>query len=157
MRHTIELGKVDYNRSGRRNCAVTLEVSWDGERFSACASIWNPRRTDIYAGGQMVEEACAYFPHDKRAQRVLALWREWHLNDMNAGSPAQEAWLKANPVTAAYPESHYDKASAALASAGLNPDPDYLHNGKPYRYGSAWLKRDIPADVVAEIEALMSA
>ena len=75
---------------------------------------------------------------------------------MKAGSPAQEAWLAANPVTAVYPESHYDKASAALAAAGLNPDPDYLHNGIPYRYGSAWLKRDIPADVVAEIESLMS-
>ena len=160
MRHTIELGKIDYNRSDRRNCAVTLEIALEGTsagwRFSACASIWNPRRTDIYAGGQMVEEACAYFPHDKRAQRVLALWRAWHLNDMKAGSPAQEAWLAANPVTAVYPESHYDKASAALAAAGLNPDPDYLHNGIPYRYGSAWLKRDIPADVVAEIESLMS-
>jgi hypothetical protein len=80
-------------------------------------------------------------------ERLLELWDRWHLNDMRAGSPAQEAWLRANPVSFKYPESHYEKASAALADAGLNPDAD------GYRYGHAWNREEIPADVVAEIEA----
>lgn len=151
MRKTIALGKIDYNNSGRRNCLATLEISWDGSRFSACGNIWNPRETDIYAGGQIVEEVCRYFPQNVQAQRILAIWRDWHLNDMIAGSPAQEAFLKANPVADRL--NHYSAACDALAAAGLNPDPDYLHNGQPYRYGSAWLKRDIPADVAAEIES----
>jgi hypothetical protein len=75
---------------------------------------------------------------------------------MTAGSPAQHEWLRLNPVTAVYPESHYEKASAALAAVGLDPDPGYLHNGKPYRYGHAWLMRTIPADVVTEIETLLA-
>lgn len=95
-------------------------------------------------------------PGNKLAQRLVAIWRAWHLNDMKAGSPAQESWLAANPVTAVYPESHYVKASEALAAVGLNPDPAYLHNGKPYAYGSAWLKQEIPADVRAELDALIA-
>lgn len=156
-RHVIALGKIDYNRSGRRNCLATLEINWDGVRFSASANVWNPRQTDIYMGGQCLEEVCALFPNDTRAQAVLVLWRHWHLNDMRAGSPAQEAWLEANPIKPVYPQSYYELACEALAAAGLNPDPTYLHEGKPhaYAYGSAWLKREIPADVVAEIEAAM--
>lgn len=79
--------------------------------------------------------------------RLRAEWERWHLNDMRAGSPAQEAWLRANPVKATYPESHYDKASEALAAAGLNPDGGY-------RYGSAWLTEEVPADVLAWLQAL---
>jgi len=30
-----------------------------------------------------------------------------------------------------------------------------LHNGKPYRYGSAWLMREIPTDVKNKINLLM--
>jgi hypothetical protein len=151
MRKIIELGKIDYNRSGRKNCLATLEISWDGARFTASGNIWNPRGTYTYSGGQIVEEVCGYFPQNKQAQRILAIWRDWHLNDMKAGSPDQEAFLKANPIADRL--NHYKAACDALAAAGINPDPNYTHNGKPYAYGSAWLKRDIPSDVVAEIES----
>lgn len=53
-----------------------------------------------------------------------------------------------NPVTAVYPESHYDKASAALAAAGLNPDAD------GYRYGRAWKFEELPQSVVNWLESL---
>ncbi len=152
MRKIIELGKIDYNNVGRRNNLATLELSFDGSRFSASANVWNTRGTDIVCGGQCLEEVCAYFPQNETAQTILKIWREWHLNDMKAGSPAQEAFLKANPVKAAYPVSHYDAACAALEAAGLLVDENCIHNGKPYRYGSAWLKAEIPADIVAEIE-----
>ena len=151
--HRYILGKVDYNRSGRRNCEAVITWDLENGRFSMCAEIWNPRKTDIYCGGQCVEEVAGYFPSDRKAQRMLAIWRKWHLNDMKAGSPAQEAWLKAHPVNAVCPQSHYDVASAALREAGLNPDQSYAHNGQPYEYGSAWLKRELPADVIAEIES----
>lgn len=48
---TFNLGKVDYDRSGRRNCLATIELTWDGSRCSVCASIWNPRT----AIGKLVE------------------------------------------------------------------------------------------------------
>jgi hypothetical protein len=80
--------------------------------------------------------------------KLREVWDAWHLNDLKAGSPAQEAHLKAHPVTATYPESHYEKVRDSLAAAGLHPDPGYLLNGKPYAYGSAWLAVPVPQDVV---------
>lgn len=82
------------------------------------------------------------------------VWERWHLNDMVAGSPAQMEFLRANPVKAVYPENHYDKAIAALTAAGLQPDPNYIHNGKPYRYGSAWLREELPQDVIDFLASL---
>lgn len=81
-------------------------------------------------------------------QQFRTVWGEWHLNDLQAGSPAQTAYLKANP------EKSYDKACEALTAAGLNPDPGYLHNGKPYKYGNAWLGVGVPADVLDFLAAL---
>lgn len=153
MERKYVLGKVDYNHTGRRNCEAAITWRFENGRFTMQAEIWNPRKTDIYCGGQCVDTVAAYFPNDAKAKRMVAIWERWHLNDTKAGSPAQEEWLRQNPVSAVYPESHYEKASAALAGAGLNPDPAHLHNGKPYAYGSAWLREELPADVVAEIES----
>lgn len=151
--HRYVLGQVDYENKGKKNCEAAITWSLEGGRFSMSAEIWNPRKTDCYTCGQCVDSVAACFPHDAKAQRMLAIWKEWHLNDMAAGSPAQRQWLKDNPINAVYPQSHYEMASEALAAAGLNPDPGYLHNGKPYKYGTAWLKRELPADVIAEIES----
>lgn len=151
--HKLVLGKIDYNNSGRRNCKAVLTWELHEGRFSMCGEIWNPRETDCYCCGQCVDTVAAYFSNNAKVQRMLAIWKRWHLNDMKAGSPAQQEWLETNPVKAVYPESHYEVASAKLAEAGLNPDPNFIRNGKPYKYGTAWLKEEIPADVVAEIES----
>lgn len=110
--------------------------------------IWNPRETDYYCCGQVVDEVARYFPDDAKLQRMLAVWREWHLNNMKAGTPAQEAFLK----TRTYPRSgdYLTWACETLRAAGLEPDQ---HEGKPYRYGSAWLKAELPPEIVAEIES----
>ena len=42
----------------------------------------------------------------------------------------------------------------SIHRATMNPDPDFVHNGKPYKYGSAWLKIEVPADVLAWLAAL---
>jgi hypothetical protein len=81
-------------------------------------------------------------------RQFFDVWDRWHLNDMKGGSPAQEEWLRANPVVAVYPESHYTKASEALAQAGLNPDAD------GYRYGHAWKREEVPAEVIAFLKSL---
>jgi hypothetical protein len=76
----------------------------------------------------------------EKAERFIAIWNEWHLNDMKAGTPAQEAELK-NHTWPGYSVSHYNWACKVLSEAGLQPD-----NG--YSYGSAWLKVDVPEDVL---------
>jgi len=79
---------------------------------------------------------------------------------MQAGSPAQMEFIKTiqdSPefkTASTYPKSHYDAVKEFLTVAGLQPDPNYIHNGKPYSYGSAWLMRELPAEIVAEVEAM---
>lgn len=155
MRKTYTLGKVDYNNTSRKDCEAQLEWELDGGKFSMSGGIWNPRKTDYITCGQCVDEIAALFPNDKQAQSMLAVWQEWHLNDMKAGSQRQEAYLKADTATwesaKAAGVQYYDYAKAALFVEGLEPDAEYLHEGKPYSYGSAWLKRDLPPEVLAEI------
>ena len=81
-------------------------------------------------------------------------WGKWHLNDMKAGSPAQTRFISENPVYAVYPISHHDVASKALSDAGLNPDPDFMQDGKPYTFGSAWLRVDVPESVLEFLQSL---
>lgn len=81
--------------------------------------------------------------NESMSRKLVEIWKRWHLNGMRAGSKAQEDWLRANPVNAVYPESHYEKACAALAAAGLHPDAD------GYRYGSAWKREEVPQSVIA--------
>lgn len=80
--------------------------------------------------------------------RFFDVWKEWHLNDMQAGSPAQREWIAANPLDTTYPLSHFEVYRDALTDAGINPDPNYIHNGRPYAYGSAWLQQELPQDVI---------
>jgi hypothetical protein len=82
---------------------------------------------------------------DRAAVRALCtLWERWHLNDMKAGTRAQQEALAAAEFR---PGSHYDGASKFLEARGLNPD-------KGYKYGAAWLVEVIPDEVIAEIETL---
>lgn len=90
-------------------------------------------------------------------KELRKVWATWHLNDMKAGSPAQEAFLAANPVSSTYPESHYDKACEALKAAGLLEDASYIHEGKPYKYGTAWLRAGVPGEVLTFLESLPEA
>lgn len=76
--------------------------------------------------------------------RIRAIWERWYLNDMRAGSPAQEQYLRDNPMTVTYPESHYDKAVEVLTAVGLHPDPNHDN----YKYGSAWLSEPVPQEVI---------
>lgn len=84
----------------------------------------------------------------ERTEHFLALWDRWHLNDLTAGSPAQETWVREHAVEfPGYPKSHYEWACEGLAAAGLHPD-----NG--YKYGSARLKEEVPEHVLAFLHAL---
>ena len=65
---TLELGKVDYNGSGRRNCMADLEWELKNGKFSM--------RTTCT---QVANIVVAYFPNNERAQRMMEIWKRWHL------------------------------------------------------------------------------
>lgn len=149
------LGRVDDTGTGENDCECAITWELQNGKFSMCAEIWNPRKNDTTCCGQCVEEVAALFPDDKLAARMVEVWKEWHLNDMTAGSPAQEAWLRDNAAQweAARPHvDHYDYAVAALECARLQPDTSYTRDDKPYSYGSAWIRQELPAELIIEIK-----
>ncbi len=132
MRHTIELGKVDFNHNGKRNCMAELEWELTGDgRFTMSGNIWNHLHTDIYCGGQCVDEVVDLFPHNKKAQRMLEIWKRWHLNDAQAGCEHQRS----------------------LGWVNYNEHPSEPCPVCGYKYGTAWLKEEIPETIKAEIRS----
>lgn len=70
--------------------------------------------------------------------KIQSIWKRWHLNDMRAGTPKQEDFIREWKLTHKY---DYTKACEALAEVGLLYD-----NG--YKYGSSWLKEELPAEII---------
>lgn len=76
------------------------------------------------------------------------VWDKWHLNDMKAGTPEQTAYLES---LGKY--ESYDWACTELEKAGLLTAPHPV-TGEPYRYGTAWLKTEVPGDVLEWLRGL---
>lgn len=149
FKKVIRFGTVPtYPGSGRR-VSVFCKIEWKAGKLSI-SGVEGPYPSGNCAGscGQIDMHMDAaylasvnYAPDWCRGKlvRFLQVWRGHHLNDMRAGSPRQMEWLRVNPGN-----DNYTKALEALTEAGLNPDAEYLHNGKPYVYGTAWLRSDVP-------------
>ena len=86
-----------------------------------------------------------------KIEKFLSVWDTFHLSDMFPGSPAQTKYLAS---LEAPNHSYFEWACSALTKAGLNPDPDYLHNGKPYAFGSDWLRIEVPEEIVGFLSGL---
>lgn len=154
---TNELGKEKMNKKEEQTMCHVMDIrrafkqgtetliihaQFNDDRLSISGEL--KERSRFVAGGQIVDDARRF-----GLSELADLWERWHLNDMRAGTPAQEKFLRANPVRAEYPESYYEKASAALESVGLNPDG-------AYKYGAAWLREEVPPEVVERIRTILS-
>lgn len=102
--------------------------------FAASGFIIAKGARNAFAAGQMIQDlmflqnlADGWTVGD--VVSLVNIWRDWHLNGINAGSDEH----KANGVT----------------TVG---EPD----STGYRYGSAWLARQLPGEVRDEIERLQS-
>lgn len=82
----------------------------------------------------------------KRLRTVLAIWERWHLNDLKAGSPVQEAFVR--EWKAAGKVYDYTVLCDEMGEAGLSPDAD------GYVYGTAWKREEVPEDVWEFLAAL---
>ena len=153
MKRTFDFGKIDGYDRGRKINAVTVDVelrdAGKGPEFSACADVWNARRTDIVAGGQNLDEVAKYV-RDPLFKKIRRLWRLHHCNDMHAGTPEQEKYLAEHRTW----RGDYGKDCACLKEAGLYR---VMVDGKPYEYGHAWLYWPIPDSDLAEIKELFRA
>jgi hypothetical protein len=169
--YKIDLGKVDYNSTGRKthpaeielrirekeHCAPYLDVELQPlpgkmhREFSFTYDVWQPTRHDVVACGagvpSFVEE---FFGNDPKLKRIAALAERWHLNGLKAGTRAQDEVIEAHK--SAHPGWRYDYTEACeiLKAAGIYED-------RGYKYGSAWLAETAPSEIEAEIRELFHA
>lgn len=79
--------------------------------------------------------------------KLLYIWKNYHLNDMHAGTPAQEDAL--NKKFGGPDANRYSEQVEYLKSINL-----YEDNG--YRYGSGWLSRPVPEEVLQWLQNLQN-
>jgi hypothetical protein len=96
--------------------------------------------------------------NSQKMDKLLEVWERWHLNEMKAGTPKQETFIREHKNEFDR-MNWYTEACHALAIAGLLVD--YGHEvlnedgeNVGYRYGTAWLREDVPADVVEFLASL---
>ncbi len=75
------------------------------------------------------------------------IWERWHLNQLIAGTPGQMEYLRRRKHEYSYAEhgDYYSWAKGKLGQVDFNP---VALNGEEYFYGHAWLKEDVPDDVL---------
>lgn len=76
--------------------------------------------------------------------KIHDIWNRWHFNDMRAGTPKQEDFIREWRLSNEYT---YQKACEALEEIGLLYDDGY-------KYGSSWLKEDLPIDIIRYLFSL---
>jgi hypothetical protein len=155
-----ELGRmaVDYGTRKPKTAAAKVQEI-DGAYHGLDVHKATPTRVYVTEScGQIRETIAEWFPE-------VAPYLAYHLNDMHAGTEAQEAELEKHTWDGA--GSHYDWACARLSEAGLLHDRSHmvrvkyksesmgcdLYKRVPYKYGSAWLKRDLPREVIAWVKS----
>lgn len=152
MEKIISFGKIAYN-SNRKENEVTLELSLNekekGIVFSCCCYVWNRIHTDIVAGGQCLDELVPFFKHNKLFMEIHKLWKQYHLNDMHAGTEKQENCLKKYCIQQKCCMPSYNKQCEILKENNLLDDGGY-------RYGSAWLFREIPETELNRIKEIIN-
>jgi hypothetical protein len=169
---SIILGKVAYTAKTRRNrVQLDLELRWheDGierkkldtdlqpiERYwelSICGGIWNATGSDYATCGQCIDTIAELYPKRAKVQEISAIWRRWHLNDMNAGTRVQNAAVAAHlallgkydqEAVQSFRRDHYNNCCELLKSLDLYED-------RGYKYGHAWLTEPLPLAVSIRI------
>lgn len=150
----VNPGKV---ACGKFNRQLFAEICYNDGRLSIHGVIGPKSNGNAFgAAGQIQEELGRVVPakgwNEEMVKKFQTVWNRWHLNDLNAGTPKQESFLR--ELEDRNGGIGYEKAVEALKKAGIYEDADFIHEGKPYRYGSAWLKEEVPAEVLEWLQSL---
>ena len=161
---TLKFGKIDAEDRGRAINAVDVDMELKTKDngvqvFSASASVWNGSHSDIIMGGQCIDTLLNDLRNQLKAKGILEemeeigrLWKAYHLNDMHAGTPEQEAALKEAGLTEF--ASDYEKCCEYLKSVGMYEVE--LEDGTMYKFGHGWLTQPIPEDELEKIEKIIN-
>lgn len=137
---------------------IELKNTPKGPVLSISATVYNKHKKGIICCGQCLDTiADTNLGKNKIFQEIYDLWQKYHLNDMHAGTPAQEKALREAVAKRILPaSSSYVKQVTYLKSIHLYVDESVLDsNGEGYRYGHSWLYEPISDEDILRIESLL--
>lgn len=156
--------ETEFGRPVQLKIDVELRKDPEGFRLSICAYLLIKECEKyglkaIKTGGQCIDSAIEYLAENglccQTLEKIEPIWKKWHLNDCHAGTERQDACLdeyrKAHPGE----RLEYEKAREILQENGILEDDQYLVDGKPYEYGTKWLFREIPQEVLKRLCRLL--
>lgn len=138
--------EIKYSEDGRLSITGVEGPKTNGDALGACGQIdmhlrEEDRKDWIYQEGW----------NSKMMDRLLEIWNTYHLNDMNAGTPEQTAFINQHKHEFSRLD-FYSDACKALRGAGLlvaeHPEQMKWGVGRGYHYGTAWLRIEVPDDVL---------
>lgn len=118
----------------------TIEIEYKDDRLSITGDGREKvkGRWHEWCGGQVYDELFERFPE---STELVEIWKRWHLNDLNAGDPIQESYLRVHGRG-----KDYEESCSILFEAGL-----LEHNG--YKYGTAWKFETVPEYILKKLRS----
>lgn len=134
-----------YFTNGKKSASIVVTIRHG--RLSISGDVFRGKRllrnsSNLSSSGQCIDEAADLLPSE-----LIAIWRRWHLNDMRAGTPTQEALLREVEPELLKSGDYYSNACAYLEAHGL-----LIDNG--YKFGTAWLHEELPEAVIEYVKNL---
>jgi hypothetical protein len=114
--------------------------------LSICGNLY--KNNGLISCGQNLEEILEIFSDDELVQKLFHLWKEYHLNDLNPGTRAQQERIDSYKRN--HPDWNYDYTEALEVLKRF-----YLDEDRVYVYGSNWLVKLIPDEIVSEIKNII--
>lgn len=163
MNTRLKFGKIDATGSGRAINAVEIEMELkkkdNGDYvFSASAWVYNSSHSDIIMAGQCIDTLLQEYRDQLEEKGILAeieeigrLHKNYHLNDMHAGTKEQETLLKAAGLP--HFASQYEECCEYLKSIGKYEVE--LEDGTMYKFGTGWLTQPIPEEDIEKIQKII--
>ena len=156
MKRVFNFGKVDYFGQGTKENLVLVEMelkdSKKGPVFTCSGSIQNRNNTDALICGQCLDNIREYLPNNPLFETIYELWKNYHLNDLNAGTIEQTKALK-EAREKGFAIYDYCEICEYLKSIDLY---EVEHEGKPYKYGYGWIYYEIPEEDLTRIRQLLA-
>ena len=122
--------------------------------FSCCGDLI--QKNDWVFGGQCLTDLTPLLLGNHLFEVLFDLWKKYHLNDMHAGTPKQEEALRKFRNANGDVYQDYQKECEYLESIGLLVDKEYTKlSPDGYKYGTSWLKEEIPDEDLKLIKQLI--
>ncbi len=129
-----------YATSAKRKFPVFITIDYKDGRLSI-TGVEGPRQSgNCYGSCGQCRNIEDWVARQCDVVKLKAIWDEWHLNDMKAGTPKQESILQGF-------NGDYENRCAFLKDKNLLVDDGYT-------YGTAWKRVEVPADVLQWLKDL---